>query len=76
MVEPPGGEIKQLADGDKDAVQGDEQEHVDAAQEIKAEESVLGIFRRRGEGATDGLDEFSHGAIIPQRADGPGRHVV
>ena len=68
VVGPPGGKVEELADGDEDAVQGDEQEHVDAAQEIEAEEAVLGIFRRRGNGAADGLDEFSHDAIIPHRA--------
>ena len=35
MIEPPVGKLEKLADGDEDPVQGDEHEHVDAAQEIE-----------------------------------------
>ena len=47
-------------------MEGDEHEHVDAAQEVEAEESVLGIFRRAGDGVAEGEEKLFHGAIIPR----------
>jgi len=66
VVGPPVGEPEYLADGDEDAVEGDEHEHVDTAQEIEAEESMLRIFRRAWYGVADGEEKLFHGAIIPR----------